>query len=300
MKRLITIVPVFSLLLSGCGSLMNVTRQAHATTPGHVDGVPFYVKAGVCKQQTVWLQPIYSLTLKATPPADKGPAGTVSSRTLILTLAEVRSDEFRNLMNAKANEIETKWDALAQKQPPDPYSLDQSKLGDKTSPDNKRVLRVANETVPEIYVDYSTMYFYNTSKPLAGSAQANVELASDGTMTKGSAQAEDKTLQAFLDLLPIKDVLSTVAKAGLGVAAAPAAEPAKYELSIATQLLKHTHFKYLTDKTPPCAPPEGELTPGYNLLTEDVSEPKKKAADGQTISVNGSIQLPKKDDAKPK
>jgi hypothetical protein len=319
MKRLIAIVPFLSLLLSGCGSLMKVTRQPRATTAGEVAGIPFYVKAGICKHQTVWVQPIYSVTLKATfTPADKAKAAIVSTRTLVLTLVEIQSPEFTSLMKAvnaarvggngglspdHLNEIETRWAALNARQPADPYRLNQDQLGSATGTDRGRVLRAANESVAESYVDYSTMYFFNTSKPLAGSAQGNVELAADGTMAKGSAQTESKTLQAFLDLLPVKDVLGTVAKGTLGVAAleggAPIQGTATYDLSISVQLLKHTHYKYLA-AAPPCAPPGGELTSDYNLLTEDVSEPKKKPADGQTISVNGSIQLPKKEEAKGK
>jgi hypothetical protein len=349
-KRLIAMVPVFSLLLSGCGSLIKVTRQPRANTAGSVAGIPFYVKAGICKHQTIWLQPIYSVTLKMTftpddkgkpandkgkpandkgkPADDKAKPAIVSSRTLVLTLAEVQSADFKTLMQAvneaqpDANggisaaalgDIEDAWTTLSERQPADPYRLDQNQLrsvpvpgapGVPAGTDRNRVLQVANETVAETYVDYSTMYFFNTSKPLAGSAQGNVELAGDGTMTKGSAQIESKTLQTFLDLLPVKDVLGTVAKGAVGAALAPTpvAGTVTYDLSISVQQVwKHTHYKYLA-VAPPCAPPAGELITAndYSLLTEDVTEPKKKPADGQTISVNGSIQLPKKDDAKPK
>lgn len=318
MKQLIAIVPLFSLLLSGCGSLIKVTRQPRANAAGEVAGIPFYVKAERCKHQTVWVQPIYGVTLKTTfTPADKAKPATVSTRTLLLTLAEVQSAEFKTLMQAvneaqpdanggisaaALDDIEDAWTELSEHQPADPYRLNQDQLSSANGTDRYRVLRVANETVAETYVDYSTMYFFNTSKPLAGSAQGNVELASDGTMTKGSAQVESKTLQTFLDLLPVKDVLGTVAKGALGAAFAPTptAGTITYDLSVSVQQIwKHTHYKYLT-AAPPCAPPEEELTSGYNLMTEDATEPKKKAADGQTISVNGSIQLPKKDDAKPK
>ncbi len=319
MKRLIAIVPVFSLLLCGCGSLIKVTRQPRANNAGSVAGIPFYVKAERCKQQTIWLQPIYSVTLKATfTPTDKAKPAIVSSRTLVLTLVEIQSADFKTLMQAvneaqpdgnggisaaALDDIEDAWTTLSEHQPADPYRLNQDQLSSANGTDRYRVLRVANETVAETYVDYSTMYFFNTSKPLAGSAQGNVELSGDGTMTKGSAQIESKTLQTFLDLLPVKDVLGTVAKGALGAALAPTppavAGTTTYDLSVSVQQVwKHTHYKYLA-AAPPCEPPAGELTSGYNLVTEDVTEPKKKAADGQTISVNGSIQLPKKDDAKP-
>jgi len=75
---------------------------------------------------------------------------------------------------------------------------------------------------------------------------------------------------------------------------------ASYDVSIPAQVFKHTHYKYLTNAKPPCSPPTTELTSDFNVLVEDVSEPKKKSGDdGQTISVTGSIQLPKpKDDKK--
>ena len=204
-------------------------------------------------------------------------------------------------------DIEDKWDAVVKLAPPDPFTVDENKLNA-----SDRVVKVANSTAPKVYVDYSTVYYYNVGKPLAGTAQASLKLASDGTMTEGSAQVESKTLQTFLDLLPVKDVLTAAAKSAGGFAlltetGTPKAVPTtvKYELAAEVRTFKHTHSEFVkrdSKKTAPpqvCEPPSDDVLAG-NMLVEEVTEPKKKSDDSeQTISVSGSIQLPKaKDEVK--
>jgi hypothetical protein len=204
-------------------------------------------------------------------------------------------------------DIEDKWDAVVKLAPPDPFTVDENKLNT-----SERVVKVANSTAPKVYVDYSTVYYYNVGKPLAGTAQASLKLASDGTMTEGSAQVESKTLQTFLDLLPVKDVLTAAAKSAGGFAltetGTPKAVPTtvKYELAAEVKTFKHTHSEFVkrdskskTAAPQVCEPPSDDVLAG-NMLVEEVSEPKKKADDSeQTISVSGSIQLPKaKEEAK--
>jgi hypothetical protein len=45
---------------------LDVPGQAKSKNSVDVNGVPFYIKVGKCKQETSWLQPFYTLTLKKT------------------------------------------------------------------------------------------------------------------------------------------------------------------------------------------------------------------------------------------
>jgi hypothetical protein len=161
------------------------------------------------------------------------------------------------------------------------------------------VVKIVNDVLPESYVDYKHIYYYNVSRPWIGSSQASIKLASDGTMTEGSGQQESKTLQAFLDLLPIKEVFSAAAKGAMAVAPIDGGGPlkgtAKYELSTDVKTLKHTHYVIDESKQPPCPAIKEDVgvKDGYNLLVEDVSESKKSPPKDNEIGISGSIQLPK-------
>jgi hypothetical protein len=291
-------------------------------------GIPFFLKTQACKHETVWAQPVYILSLKTTFTPDKKVGGDksepeISSRTVVLTLEEYRSeavlDLYKSLTASKLSSdkqeneiknIEEKWAAVVAKAPIDPYSIDEDKLGptptgQKTTSDSKRVMLLTNDVIPETYVDYSSIYYYNSSKPWLGSSQASVKLAADGTMTEGAAQQESKTLQAFLDLLPIKEVLSAAAKGAVPLAAIEGRDipgVAKYELTTEVKTFKHTHYIIKRDELPPCAAPKDEvITPAYNLVLEEISESKKTAPKDGEIAISGSIVLPKtaQPDSKP-
>src|SRR5260370_9551542 len=66
-------VVCFSFLLQSCLSTVRIKRDPldataleEAKKSTDTEGIPFYVKRALCKQQSVWLQPIYTLTLKRT------------------------------------------------------------------------------------------------------------------------------------------------------------------------------------------------------------------------------------------
>ncbi|GEM_PF-4240103 len=314
---LASILSIAFCLLTGCGQTILVKRAPYATNAGDLGGIPFYVKNALCKRQTTWLQPVYVLTLKVsfTPQKSNPEVEPLSStRTVVLTLNEYQMNAVSELYKAinagKTNsavsrdeikDIEEKWTAVQTLSPADPCRLDENQLDPQVGADRNRVLMVANEAVAEVYVDYSTIYVYNTSKPWAGSSQASIKLAPDGTMTEASGQQESKTLQAFLDLLPIKGVLTGLAKGAIPAVGfvAAAQGSAKYELSTDVTIWRHTHYIFETIR-PPCPPPQARVTTSpYNVTVEDVSGAKKGSPKDNEISVSGSIQLPKKDQTQP-
>jgi len=345
-----------------CGSTVAVKRArtspATNTDPNkrsELPGIPFFVKSAGCKHQTVWIQPIYTLSLKTvfTPSTQtasnantgsasggsgkpdqkkdainetvdkkqaKKPEQTTSIETVTLSWEQYRKEPVSKLRSrltgmtgfsaANAGDVITAWRDVGGLATPDPYSVDENELSGAYK---ERVIKVANEVTEVSYVDYSTTYYFNSKKPLAGTSQANIKLAADGTMTEGSGQIESKTLQAFLDLVPVKDVLTTVAAAYLPKAPVPPellALPAgtyQFELTTEVNMIKHTHYSLLKDnndpqrfRMPPCEPvatdlpnPTDKSPQPYNLLVEKVTGSAEPKGDDSAVKVSGTVKLPK-------
>jgi len=305
-----------------------------------VKGMPFYIKKGGCQHHTSWLQPIYTLTLTITFTPDK-PAGDTKTFTIAQTVtmplwlydsedaAQLRAllsqgnptppktDQEKADQEKHLEDVVEKWDELVTQVAAinyKPFGMNEDKLSvcDKDANRNelpnceaKQVVKLENVTEPVLYVDYSTPYYYNSSKPLIGSSQASFKQASDGTLSEGSAQVETKTLQSFLDLFPVKDLVSTAAgtaKAAAALRAGPAETSGTYklELTTAVKVYKHTHTAQISTGPPPCPTPDADVigSGAYNLTIEDVGQSAdKKSADANTITVNGSIKLPKSADS---
>src|SRR5690349_12613399 len=333
----IKVTPVFTalvLIFIGCGQTITISRKHGAIE--QLPGIPFYVKTAGCEHRTLWLQPVYTLTFKETittssePIAEqqdhtrKRPQSTkpaqpvqapekkekteVITDVVLLSLNQYRDPAvfmLRNLLSAGGAEepgpgeveaIKKAWQTVRALMKSEPFAVDEAQL---TGTDKDKVIQIANEVVPRVFVDYHIVYYYNTKKPMAGTSQASIKLANDGTMAEGSAQVETKTLATFFGLLPVSDVLTKVAAANLPVApGAVESRSYKFELSTQTALFKHTHYVLQTDSRnnyliPPCEAATSALTEGiYNVTVEDVSQSTKEN-DGSTVKANGAIKLPK-------
>jgi hypothetical protein len=262
-----------TIILTGCGgSTLKISRVKTPPPPEQDDesaplpGIPFFMKSAGCKHQTVWLQPVYTLSLsisekspgsgaeKSDTPQGASPTGGEDTKkppevfTKVLSLKQFNdSHDFINklqqeLSRAKSESgmdiserlqmIRDTWDKIISSGAYNPFAEPDDKV--VASPN---VIRVSNTVAPETYVDYTTTYYLNSSKPLAGSSQASFKLADDGTLTEGAAQVETKTLPTFLELVPFKDVITKLA-APPGFIAAPSYE---VELKIETKAYKRTH-----------------------------------------------------------
>ena len=48
-------------------SVLSITKDVKPATPGKDPaGIPFYCKKGVCKQETIWVEPVFTLTYTKT------------------------------------------------------------------------------------------------------------------------------------------------------------------------------------------------------------------------------------------
>lgn len=337
MRSKLAVVLSTCLLMMGCLSTVRIKRDPLALTTADqqktdMNGIPFYIKVGQCKQVTTWLQPIYTLTLKKTAttvfvdegaankeseatkkPKPKLPEPVVTTAIQVLSLTSFGKPEVLQLRALLSNtgsasqsdaaKIHQEWGVIASWPAYLPFSSNEDILvasGD--------AIEVANSSSPDSSVDYSRAYYYNSPRPWIGTSQVDAKLASDGTLTEGSAQVESETLST---LVPIGTALSTFATIETGGAAAAATAPpglppppppppsaydtelkVRYELAIHEDDYKHTHTRYARF-TMPCAIEPGGVTNGYALSVDMAATKEDKKDDGSTVKVSGSVVLPK-------
>jgi hypothetical protein len=185
-------------------------------------------------------------------------------------------------------------DAFADLQEINPLEFDTTKILVKGSSEGQEVLLSSNFVAPDRYVDATVVFFYNVTKPFAGTANAEIDLNDQGILSKASAQIEDKTLATILSALPISDLIKgAVTRASLAKANVPppptekgAAVKYKIDLQLETRIYKHTHSKVDSAEKPPC-PASSKLVGAdnntdYNFTVEDItaSEPPDPTKQG--------------------
>jgi hypothetical protein len=282
-------------LLTAC-SVLSIHHKNNS-----VDGVPFFIRTAVCRHELVWLEPVFALTLQSVSVKDGKETVTplgAAQMSLSDYTAPTTQQKLTTLKNAivKGDDFDTwisNWTSL-QAYAYNPLA--------KAEPDPGNIVLVSNVNKPEVTVDYRDLYYFNTHRPLIGTAKADVKLASDGTMTEGSGELESKTLQSFLDLLPIKQLVSAAAGISTKGGALP---PIAYRLQIESHAIKHTHYRYAPvdtdDKKTQCSPLPAVAfgDPAYNREREDAGAEKPANKDDKnTVKVNGEIKLPQKDEKK--
>jgi hypothetical protein len=219
MKAKIASLLLLSLCLSGCG-LYVVKKSSPA---GDHQGIPFYVKTAGCKREIVRLKPYYLLTL-TTKTGDK----TSESESAAVCREGAASREFETLLDVarKGGDITASWQAVKQ------LACDITEEPASASKD----WYLTSDTISDYaYVDYQNPYTLNVRRPLIGSASATTKLASDGTLTEGTAQVEDKTGSTLLGLIPT----SALAARTVG-GTKPEAVAFPYELKIELKGVKFT------------------------------------------------------------
>src|ERR1035437_928733 len=316
LHKLVLAAAVF---LCGCGTAITVTNTKK------VGGIPFYVKVAACKHETVWLEPTYKVTLVKTYKApvldglDKKAEQKVGDKAVeardvsesvgvrLISLSTYNSKEFRELSSRLENSREG--------MPEQPIlgmfaKLKQCDLPTDQLPKKKDRILASNENAPVVMVDYANPYYYNVKRPILGSVTATADLNADGTLSSAPAIIEDKTLQAILDLFPVKDVLSAAAKGSLGVMGFEGSPEGlvRLKLTIEPQVYKYTlsTSPIIADskKPLPCPAPTDILAPddlkGYNVsrttVTSAVSSDKTDSQ--QNVKFAGTVELPKPEGAK--
>jgi hypothetical protein len=284
----IAIIP--SLALTGCFSSVRVSHSKALDSPPK--GIPFYAKTAACKQETVWLEPQYTLTYEL-------PTPTVAVEK-ILNRQQFVTKEVQAFVVRSGSEAEWKNSVLVQ---PGPDLVDETKPNEiKKEAVAGNWMVASNTGAIEAVVDYSNVFYLNSARPLAGTTQVDAKLASDGTLSEGSAQVNDQTLATVASMVSsLVSSASTAAKT-LGFVESTKFPPVK----VSVKVYKHTHSQYLapidpatnqTTITPSActASPLGVAGGSFSVTdaTDAANAKPTDAAKENTISVSGSIVLPK-------
>lgn len=304
------------ILLTGCLSTVRIKRDpssASAHDGGEVPGIPFYIKTAKCKQETTWIEPVYTLTLKKTTTykfldedaakkaGAKLPATDlrVSSKVLGLSQFQPGNAPLQTLLAllAKPNisdpdriQIEASWTTIAAS----PDYLPMNTNEDALIAAGTNVIKISNTASPEAIVDYSRTYYYNAPRPWVGSSQVDAKLAADGTLTEGSAQVQGQTLSTILTAVTsvLSAVVSNIPKFGPPVPPDATSTITTYELSVQKEAFQHTHTRNVPFEAP-CKPASSGVTTDYALTIASSTQPSAAKDDGNTVKVNGTVTLPK-------
>ncbi len=275
------------LVLDGCGPVARVNRAKTPLDPANtlqecqtskyrntvgckLPGVPFYGVGYKCTHTTVWIQPIYRVSISSKSPS--GEIKTWETKTFTLKQYRDHAQSFVESLKLDAysqdevNEYARQWNEMATS--PDPYTLNEDTIN--ASPE---VYLYSNSVAQERFVDTSSMMFLNTSKPLAGSAEATTTLNSDGTLTTGSSKEESKTFATVASLLPVSDVVKSATKLAALDQHTPLAIYT-FQTSVKTEFYKHTHTASSAD-APPCKPPNSASDVAKypaNIIVEHIGE----------------------------
>jgi hypothetical protein len=272
----------------GCGNLLRVRKF----DPNNPQGVPFFVKHGVCVQQTVYANPYWRLTLTYSPSK-----GQTTLQTILVSEAVYNGPDFSALAAT-----------LAQQPAPDSHSVltawDDLKNASKFDPwaDLKGQRLLANSSSLTTEVDYQTAYAINQKKPFSGSSQADFKLAADGTLNEASGQVQDNTLATIASALPISSLITSAA----GIVT-PVGKAANEEKVPATFVLKQEqrYIKIVDSQNTlasqgfcPVGKPLKQGDDNVAIAMTDVGStdtsdtvPQDKNTD--SISISGTIKLPK-------
>jgi len=325
-----------------------------AADPPEDAGVPFYVKTAVCRHQTVYDEPHFTVTLileqQFSPDPEKAGRWEETGReSVTLSLGGLNAAQSAGLL-APGNEREVKEHFASLRGGVTSGTYPPPAMVSSTTglPSNAAdYALVANRSDPEVIVDYSRMFYVNTRRTSwSGSTNATVELAPDGTLSKAEASLEDTTLKTVLEALPVSAFASKIlhlttpaeiekasdeqAKAYVSQSktlrglrpdqALPRVPPilTRARLEVAPTVIRH-RFWVLTNAYPEsyvgsagavvgcvCATPHGRLNLSVpNVSYEQVlvnpsasSTAAVKKEDENTITLLGSIRLPKASEAK--
>jgi hypothetical protein len=272
--------------LCGCGSLLRVTKF----DKDNPQGVPFFVKRGVCVQQSVYANPYWQLTFTYTPSE-----GQPTSEVLIISEAAYGKQDFSALLAElklpvpNYGGVKTAWDTLK----------DANSFNPWVNFTGQRLLSNSSSLTSE--VDYHTVYAINQKKPFSGSSQADFKLASDGTLNEASGQAQDNTFATIVSALPIASLITSAAgivgKGGPQEAVKPV--PAKFVLKQEQRYIKIVYSKSTVAPDGVCAVGDAlikgndvavAITDVGSTNTPDASTQDKNT---DSISISGTIKIPK-------
>ena len=300
-------------VVASCASLVKVKDK----DDNDVAGIPFYVKNEYFRQETVYRQTWYRLTLtvhKKVVDTKDGKEELLDRGTQNFTVEVLKYNDEKIVALKKSILAGDTSDVLITNDLIDQFN-NLPQRGDKT---NENCIK--NGIVSEWQVDDSRTYYLNGPLPWFGTGSLTQELNGDGTLSKAISTADTKLAEGIASWIPLKEYLT-------GEFIEPATEAAKDDQTMAmiaegvhgiveqggtpqtrTKQLVYIlslaieEVGYETTLTGDPADSRPAKTPGpLALNAKDVAffrkplEEKKeeKKDDAPTIGISGSIKLPK-------
>jgi hypothetical protein len=273
----------------GCGNLLRVSKF----DPNNPQGIPFYVKHGICVQQTTYANPYWRLTMTYSP-SDAQPLtetvlisdsahGQKELAVLLASLAQKPAPDSQTVMTA--------WQALK--------DVNRS-FNPWNDLSGQRLLSNSSSLTTE--VNYETAYAINQKKPFSGSSQADFKLASDGTLSEASGQTQDNTFATVVSALPISSLITSAAGivAPVGKSETKPTVPAQFTLKQEQRYVKTVCSKSTLESGEICevGVPLKQESEKVAFVVSDVGSTDTTDAGAQdkntdSISISGTIKLPK-------
>jgi hypothetical protein len=294
-RSVLVLLPL--LLAAGCVSLYDVHRGDTA-----IAGVPFFVQAGACTQQTMYVETLYRVAVQLPAPAGQPPVVLMEK---VLRESAYLSGAMITLRSAMQSEQTTLANVLTAFNSLPAFN-----------PADRPEARIASNVVrPDSFVDYSVVHYVNVKRPWIGSASATAKINGNGTLAEGAADVEDKTAASVLSALPIKELLTAAVPRAAGEleTLTPGRTPALWQLSVAPQRFRYVITKTTGMDAAPASPaksaPSCAARPGLaiddataNSVREAVEEDRATSADrgatgktgdrGTTGKTGGAQRLP--------
>ncbi len=228
-----------------------VIASADPAHPTNVPGIPFYAKRGMCKRETVWAEPKFTLEVDQLVGGKPVVTRTiVMPRSYLLTnqdpaqplgilikelnvLASARKKEDLGVQGAQGSvcpaDVSAQWSAVesAVQLTRKPAFCEEANVPGceliGAAEENGDLLRSVNSAAVVAEVDYEHVYYMNTRTPWIGNASVDAKLQADGTLNEGNLQANDQTWSTILQTIGgLASNVATVEAAKYGAAATAA------------------------------------------------------------------------------
>ncbi len=142
-------------------------------------------------------------------------------------------------------------------------------------------------------VDYTKTFYFNSTIPFFGTANGTIKLAADGTITEGTASADNTKLA---DLLPLKEYAEKVL--GIPSSADKSVQKPPKRITISANNMGYSYTLTKTFDLSYRKKPEFETPLAFaeatGIIREVIGAGGKKAEDDDSINITGKINLPKK------
>ena len=280
-----TVVAALSSLVAGCGHPTGNVSAANTAppltaNPTALPGVPFFVKRGMCKRETVWAEPRYTLqvdVLAGDKPAasrsivisrsylieNTGTKGTNSNLERLLkdlnALAAARGEGDLGTLCPK--DVAAEWETVAHDARDSErkvYCEETKSSGCENLADgesNGDLIRLVNTANVVTEVDYEHVYYMNTRTPWIGNASADTKLNPDGTLSEGNLTANDQTWSTILGTIgSLAGDVSSFESAKV-TALATSASPASQAATLTSSTVSTVSPELVKTPPPPPRPP---------------------------------------------